>query len=178
MTTNSPNPVDGDVQALIKHIRDNLAQFESDSYKFPNTEMVYRIALAALTAPPSKLLRPVELPDDFSDIRIKKAKLWIERVMLDKPGMKEAKTCAAILEFVAEVQRLNATAQPVSDGWIFEACENEPCPNGAVVNVIGADIHLCSVCAGDKKYSRIKITALPKRLSLPTAAAAPGGQDD
>lgn len=79
--------------------------------------------------------------------------------------------------FLELEQRLNATAQTVSDGWIFEACENEPCPNGAVVNVIGADIHLCSVCAGDKKYSRMKITALPKRLSLPTAAA-PGGQDD
>lgn len=69
MTTNSPNPVNGDVQALIKHIRDNLAQFESDSYKFPNTEMVYRIALAALTelplytTPPAQILRPVELPE-------------------------------------------------------------------------------------------------------------------
>ncbi len=70
-----------------------------------------------------------------------------------------------------------ATAQPVSDGWIFEACENEPCPNGAVVKVIGADIHLCAACSGDKKYSRMKITALPKRLSLPLPAA-PGGQDD
>ncbi len=60
----------------------------------------------------------IKLPDDFSEIRIQKAKLWIERVMLDKPGMKEAKTCAAILEFITEVQRLNATAQPVSDGWV------------------------------------------------------------
>lgn len=57
----------------------------------------------------------IKLPDEFSEIRIKKAKLWIDRVMLDMPGMKEAKTCAAILEFFAEVQRLNATAQPVSD---------------------------------------------------------------
>lgn len=80
-------------------------------------------------------------------------------------------------EALAEVQRLNAAAQPVSDGWIFEACENEPCQNGAVVSVIGADIHLCAACAGDKKYSRMKIKDLPKRLSFPLPAA-PGGQDD
>lgn len=54
----------------------------------------------------------IKLPDYFSEIRIKKAKLWIERVMLDKPGMKEAKTCGVILDFIDEVQRLNATAQP------------------------------------------------------------------
>lgn len=76
-----------------------------------------------------------------------------------------------------ESQRLNATAQPVSEGWIFEACENEPCQNGAVVKVHGADIHLCAACSGNKKYSRMKITALPKRLSFPLPAA-PGGQGD
>jgi len=78
---------------------------------------------------------------------------------------------------LAEVQRLNATAQPVSDRWIFEACENEPCQSGAIVNVHSAYIHLCAACSSDKKYSRMKITALPKRLSLPLPAA-PGGQDD
>lgn len=51
-------------------------------------------------------------------------------------------------------------------GWIFEQCENEPCANGAIVNVHGAGIHLCADCSRDKKYSRMKITALPKRLSL------------
>lgn len=51
-------------------------------------------------------------------------------------------------------------------GWIFEPCENEPCVNGAIVNIHGADIHLCADCSRDKKYSRMKITALPKRLSI------------
>ncbi len=118
------NPVDGDVQALIERIGAALKQFTSGraSMHVPPLDTDVDIVLSdcekmlkSFTTPPAQLLRPVELPDDFSDIRIKKAKLWIERVMLDKPGMKEAKTCAAILDFIDEVQRLNATAQPVSD---------------------------------------------------------------
>jgi len=58
MTTNSPNPIDGDVQALIEHIKQVLS-VDDGAIGF----RVYKIALAALTAPPAQLLRPVELPD-------------------------------------------------------------------------------------------------------------------
>ncbi|WP_210502027.1 hypothetical protein [Pantoea ananatis] len=77
MTTNSPNPVDGDVQAhqmpvmtdaerqksidaistrmrSISEEGDENLQFEYD---------ILRFALIALTTPPAQLLRPVELPD-------------------------------------------------------------------------------------------------------------------
>lgn len=37
---------------LIDHIKSVIAQYESDSYKFPLSEKAYRIALAALTAEP------------------------------------------------------------------------------------------------------------------------------
>ncbi len=71
----------------------------------------------------------------------------------------------------AAMQAGPVTAATVPDGWTFEACENEPCKNGAVVNVHGADIHLCADCSTDKKYSRMKLTALTKRISLPLPAA-------
>ena len=47
MTTNSPNPVDGDVQALIEHIKQTLS-VDDGAIGF----RVYKIALAALTAEP------------------------------------------------------------------------------------------------------------------------------
>lgn len=65
---------------------------------------------------------------------------------------------------LAGLERLKAL------GWQFEQCENESCDNGAVVNVIGADVHLCAECSRDKKYSRMKINALPKRLTRPAPA--------
>lgn len=56
-------------------------------------------------------------------------------------------------------------------GWQFEQCEGESCDNGAVVNVSGADVHLCAECSRDNKYSRMKVNALPKRLAHPAPAA-------
>lgn len=51
MTTNSPNPVDGDVQALIEHIKEVLQEYEEHG-GIGYGEAVYRTALAALTAEP------------------------------------------------------------------------------------------------------------------------------
>lgn len=42
------------------------------------------------------------VPGDYPLIRLQKAKLWIDRVMMDKPGMKEAKTISAILRKIEE----------------------------------------------------------------------------
>ncbi len=47
MKTNSPNPVDGDIQALIEHIKQTLS-VDDGAIGF----QVYKIALAALTAEP------------------------------------------------------------------------------------------------------------------------------
>ncbi|MCK0554674.1 hypothetical protein KFO32_16660 [Pantoea ananatis] len=61
MTTNSPNPVDGDVQALIDHINTQLDLLRSvtikhvDEFQIEDIKMdikVHEIALASLTAEP------------------------------------------------------------------------------------------------------------------------------
>ncbi len=55
MTTNSPNPVDGDVQALIEHIKkwkEGSTFFDSVIEFNKRQSQIYEIALAALTAEP------------------------------------------------------------------------------------------------------------------------------
>ncbi|WP_275269145.1 hypothetical protein [Pantoea ananatis] len=73
MTTNSPNPVDGDVQALIERIGVALKQFTNGraSMHVPPLDTDVDIVLAdcekmlkSLTTPPAQLLRPVELPEE------------------------------------------------------------------------------------------------------------------
>lgn len=69
MTTNSPNPVDGDVQVL----KARIAGLESDCWIYENTirNLLERAQsaeaelekLKAIVIPPTQLLRPVELPD-------------------------------------------------------------------------------------------------------------------
>lgn len=49
MKTNSPNPVEGDVQALIAHIKEVLQEYDEHG-GIGYGESVYRTALAALTA--------------------------------------------------------------------------------------------------------------------------------
>ncbi|WP_394546889.1 hypothetical protein [Pantoea ananatis] len=82
MTTNSPNPVDGDVQALIERATTLIAKanvfHREDPFYELDVNLLY-IALASLTAeihsftfeedpqplyttPPAQMLRPVELP--------------------------------------------------------------------------------------------------------------------
>lgn len=52
MTTNSPNPVDGDVQALIEYCQRVLHGSNNGS----QMEQVYQIALATLTAEPDVMI--------------------------------------------------------------------------------------------------------------------------
>lgn len=59
MTTNSPNPVDGDVQALIarcqKHLqwlKDNAASYPDNVESLEEDRLIHEAALAALTAEP------------------------------------------------------------------------------------------------------------------------------
>jgi len=72
MTTNSPDPVDGDVQALIERINVALKQFTSGraSMHVPPLDTDVDIVLAdcdkmlkSLTTPPAQLLRPVDLSE-------------------------------------------------------------------------------------------------------------------
>ncbi|MEN4544934.1 hypothetical protein [Pantoea agglomerans] len=44
------------------------------------------------------------VPSEFPAIRLQKAKLWIDRVLMDKPGMKEAQTISAILRNIEEAR--------------------------------------------------------------------------
>lgn len=68
MTTNSPNPVGGDVQALI----DRITGLENDCWIYENTvrNLLERAQAAeskldklkSIDTPPAQLLRPVKLP--------------------------------------------------------------------------------------------------------------------
>jgi len=62
MTTNSPNPVDGDVQALIERLNR-----VAEKLKWHNVGYAQDIlkAVNLLTTPPAQILRPVELPQSF-----------------------------------------------------------------------------------------------------------------
>jgi len=58
MTTNSPNPVDGDVQALIEYCECEIEKFKRCVAQYPDAPVLrsdlklHEIALAALTAEP------------------------------------------------------------------------------------------------------------------------------
>jgi len=85
MTTNSPNPVDGDVQALIRNIQrriKNTKRWLSANKSIGNPEseaveliLIYETALAALTAEPVYQMRLLDGGDNESE--------WIE-VSLDE----------------------------------------------------------------------------------------------
>lgn len=45
------------------------------------------------------------VPGEYSAIRLQKARLWIDRILMDKPGMKEAKTVSAILRKIEEANK-------------------------------------------------------------------------
>ncbi|MGA4365387.1 hypothetical protein [Pantoea ananatis] len=88
MTTNSPNPVDGDVQALIADCQDEIAEIEKalttwgDAW-IPSLQSKLKrqkVALAALTNPPAQLLRTVELPGIKTERSDWSAWNWIEHL--------------------------------------------------------------------------------------------------
>lgn len=60
MTTNSPYPVDGDVQALIERLNRIAARLKWNNVGYAQDVLK---AVDLLTTPPAQLLRPVELPD-------------------------------------------------------------------------------------------------------------------
>lgn len=60
MTTNSPNPVDGDLQALIERLNRIAARLKWNNVGYAQDVLK---AVDLLTAPPAQLLRPVELPE-------------------------------------------------------------------------------------------------------------------
>lgn len=75
MTTNSPNPVDGDVQAqpvawahrLVNKLNGTIHPWVYGSKeKEPSEGDIFRVEIMPLyAAPPAQLLRPVELPQTF-----------------------------------------------------------------------------------------------------------------
>ena len=215
MTTNSPNQVDGDVQALIYRCKDAVAHLSQmveagiRGGRYSVTEyryqlMINKIALAALeadavgrvnrgdvsdsneypdakvdciheqadwdnfqdgtllyTTPPAQLLRPVELPDEKILYEINQSsEAWMIAKNLENAGWNEC---------IAEVQRLNATAQPVSDGckWSFDDDGyywEAACGSSWVFNDGGPVENECNFC--QKCGGKVML------------AAAPGGQDD
>lgn len=78
-------------------------------------------------------------------------------------------------ECLAEVQRLNATAQPVSDGWV-KCSERMPAEGETVLVYMKEPMHSATdyaIATYDKYgFSRSRVTHW---MPLP---AAPGGQDD
>jgi|GEM_PF-4661731 len=62
-------------------------------------------------APPAPVVQPVQVPSSIADIKLKKALLWIDGVIRDNPGMKEAVTCrAAMLQSFGNSEQLNSSA--------------------------------------------------------------------
>ncbi|PQL06055.1 hypothetical protein [Pantoea ananatis] len=59
MTTNSPNPVVGDVQALIERLNRIAARLKWNNIGYAQDVLK---AVDLLTTPPAQILRPVELP--------------------------------------------------------------------------------------------------------------------
>ncbi|AVG77989.1 hypothetical protein [Pantoea ananatis] len=110
MTTNSLNPVDGDIQALIADCQAEIAEIEKRLTTWGEEWIPYlqsklkrqQVALAALTAeihsftfeedpqplyttPPAQLLRPVELPQfKFCSNDCAGSQLWIESQVWNK----------------------------------------------------------------------------------------------
>lgn len=89
---------------------------------------------------------------------------------------------------IAEVQRLNATAQPVSDGWV-KCCERMPLEKSGKMDEIvvlvtdGNSVGMAACYSGDlpkpwvsfSSYGDVHGTDITHWMPLP---AAPGGQDD
>lgn len=125
MTTNSPNPVDGDVQALIDWLKPQIAELENICDELP-----------------------FGLDEDDA------MQLKVMRFALD---------------------RLNATAQPVSDEWV-KCSEQLPAAGETVLVYMKEPIHSVTdyaIATYDKYgFSRSRVTHW---MPLP---AAPGGQDD
>jgi len=94
MKTNSPNPVDGDVQALI-HRLDILA----GRLKWHNIGCAQDVlkAVDILTTPPAQLLRPVVHNSS-------------------KPGELAERARTIMDDCNSLIRRINATEQPVNDG--------------------------------------------------------------
>lgn len=72
---------------------------------------------------------------------------------------------------IAELEPRTITVK-LPDGWHFEECETDEC-SGAAVYSVGAgmkNIHLCDECYRDARYTRMKKTALPKRLPFNISA--------
>ncbi|WP_394550983.1 hypothetical protein C1N58_12650 [Pantoea sp. SGAir0180] len=118
MTTNSPNPVDGDVQALIEWLKPQISELENICDELP-------FGL-----------------DEDDEMQLK------------------------VMRFALE--RLNATAQPVSD-WQKEAERMAELHGMSFVVFRNGDEPKCA----DPTKVRIEFT--DKGLGYP---AAPGGQDD
>lgn len=211
MTTNSPNPVDGDVQALTD--KERIKQFDvvssliekivSDCANGWTAERDYllplQIALAALTAepvaytdaeeletlrngtfadmftphdsykadsewialyttPPAQLLRPLELPDEAPN-----ALVALCQQMYDHKSTGSS-VAHDVWQDCLEELRLNATAQPVTDGC---KVPNEPTPE---MQTAGATAIRFDTTPVNKLFTANAVY----RAML---AAAPGGQD-
>ncbi|TWD32306.1 hypothetical protein [Pantoea sp. SJZ147] len=107
MTTNSPNPVDGDVQALIERLNRIAARLKWNNVGYAQDVLK---AVDLLTTPPAQLLRPVELPDEAPN-----ALVALCQQMYDYKFTGQTVAHDVWQDCLDELH-LNATAQPVSDG--------------------------------------------------------------
>lgn len=233
MTTNFPNPVDGDVQAhKMPAMTDSERQKSIDAISTrmrsideegdENLQFEYdilRFAMVALTAPPAQLLRPVELPDEtemkwrdlalqFDGHRMQAISL-LKMIINDAPDdqylsvrnflksgpLPGEEVLRKRIAEIAEVQRLNATAQPKC-----QKCGDTGMADSGGTQPWGEQILIECDCAtaqpvSDKPSLKAMMRALDAFYadeSVPEAAmmkafrilladvmpAAPGGQDD
>ncbi|WP_192034080.1 hypothetical protein IFU02_020930 [Pantoea agglomerans] len=79
-----------------------LTKSEVEQYRRHNLSMRNLQRLFKHPAPAADLADLV--PGEFPAMRLQKAKLWIDLVLMDKPGMKEAQTISAILRNIEEAK--------------------------------------------------------------------------
>ncbi|MGP2500463.1 DUF551 domain-containing protein [Pantoea ananatis] len=98
------------------------------------------------------------------------------KVIHDGKSEKARQRCEGWNACIAEVQRLNATAQPVSDGWVKCSERMPPIGKRVLIPTSGLGEAIEAVRFESNKFNRFGIEVVADYwMPLP---AAPGGQDD
>jgi len=169
MTTNSPNPVDGDVQALNELVAAFYPQYGTPGSR--DVDITARRKFIDQSA--------AAIAEAFRELQQEKSRLE-DIARHANRGWKHAYETTKRAEAAeAEVQRLNATAQPVSDGWV-KCSERMPVDGKEVLCAYkgsGQGVHIWHGHHWDEGDfdSSIFGNLITHWMPLP---AAPGGQGD
>lgn len=167
MTTNSPNPVDGDVQALDYFgslVNQARARAEKAMTKFPQPNYVLNKVAEESGEVIKAVIHYTEGRETWANVEAELIDNLAMLIRLVKEGDQ-------VIGFVppSEVQRLNATAQPVSDGWV-KCSERMPDEENYYLTYSNAGV--------DVTYFDGEIFSDKYAFHWMPLPAAPGGQCD